>query len=261
MCDCVIVCVVCSASDFNGDDEAMEQDSMYERVPDTFRQKVTSFTQQIEAPKLPPMKSRARRPSDDPATVQHRASSVATLPSTGVPPSSPLMRSRLLSSPAVKTPPPPSYPAPAAPPPSFPAPNPPPVDNDDDDSNALYARPDLTSSSNRTMSSPHLRDKISEETRKKAATLPVKQSLSYGGPRSPVSLGPLPALPETAKVPLSKQPEKEEEVEVEDPAYDTTQPVSANPDYDRLETGGFRQNTCTHTHTHTQAHTHKHTSA
>ena len=241
MCNCVVGCVLCSAPVINGDDEGLEQDSMYERVPDTFRQKVTSFSQQAEAPKLPPINQRFRRPSDDPALVQHRASSIATLPSVAGPPSSPLMRARLLSSPSVKTPPPPSYPAPAAPPPSFPAPDPP--HEDDDDSNALYARPDLTSS-NRTMSSPHIRDKMkdkmsSEEARKKAATLPVKQSLSYGGPRSPVTLGPLPALPEIAKVPLSKQPEKEEEEEVEDPGYDTTQSVSANPDYDRLETGGF----------------------
>ena len=233
---CVVGCALCSVPVSNGDDEGLEQDSMYERVPDTFRKQVTSFSQQMEAPKLPPVRS--RRPSDDPATVQHRASSVATLPSTGAPPS-PLLRARLLSSPSVKNPPPPSYPAPAAPPPSYPAPNPP--DEYEDELNALYARPEPPTGG-RTMSSSYIQEKMSvDEARKKAATLPVKASLSYGGPRSPVSLGPLPALPETAaKVSLSKQPKKEEEEEVEDPRYDTTQSVSAvNPDYDCLETGRF----------------------
>ena len=265
-----------SAPVFNGDDdEGLEQDDMYEKVPDSFRQKVASFSQ-AEAPRLPPMNLRSRKPSDDITTVQQqqRSSSAATLPSGGLP-SSPLTqhRGRLQSSPSVKAP---SYPAPSVPPPAFRAPNPPPDTEDiEDDENALYARPEPTS--NRSMSTSLVREKVNlEEARKKASSLPVKAMLSHGGPRSPVILGPLPALPESTKVSSSNQP-KEDEEETEDPGYDTTQSVMVNPDYDHLEPGRLEQHAytvlhtpvcvhtahkCTHTHnTCTRAHTHAHTCA
>lgn len=209
----------------NGGEEGLEQDDMYEKVPDEFRQKVTSLSQQAEAPKLPPMHSRSRKPSDDPA-IQHRASSTATLPSANAP-SSPLMRSRLYSSPVIKSSTskaPPSFPAPAVPPPSIPAPNPPTEYDDDDDSNALYARPEPTNMQSRDKAVP-------EEARMKSVTLPLKGSLSYAGaPRSPVALGPLPEVPML----LSNQPEREEEEENE-PGYDTTESVKPHFDYDHLE--------------------------
>lgn len=149
------------------------------------------------------------------------------------------MRSRLYSSPAIKTPPPPSFPAPAAPPPSYPAPNPPAEYDDDDDSNALYARPEPTGGG-RAMSNPHpLQLSNLEEARKKSATMPVKASPSYGGPRSPAALGPLPELP---KVTSFEQPKKDEE-----PGYDTTESVTADLNYDHLASGRFIQ-TCIYTH-------------
>lgn len=226
-----------SAPAFNSDEEKLEQDNMYEQVPDQFRQKVTSFSQQAEAPKLPPMHSRSRKPSDDPFTMQQRASSAVTI-QPGIPPSSPLMRSRLYSSPAIKGPSPPTFPAPA-PPPSYPAPNPPAAnyedEEDDDESNALYARPEP-----RSMSNPPIIDKewkLNLETQKKSATLPVKATISYNAPRSPVS--PLPALPETPKVISTKKSKEEEEEEIEEPGYDRTKPVLANQNYDHLELGRF----------------------
>ena len=232
-------CVLCTCSEpaINESEDMLEQDDTYEQVPDTFRQKVASFSHQTEAPKLPPMNTRTRKPIDDPSHVQHRASSTATLPSS-VAPSSPLMRTRLFSTPAMKSPPgkappPPSFPAPAAPPPTYPAPNPPSEYDDDDDFNALYARPEPTSGS-RSMSIPQLRDKVNlEEGRKKAFTLPPKATLSHGGPpRSPAGLGPLPELPKTT----SEQPEQEEN---EEPGYDTTESVIAHQDYDHLGSGRF----------------------
>ena len=233
----------------NGDEDVLEQDDMYERVPDTFRQQITSFSHQAEAPKLPPMHTRSRKPSDDPITLQHRASSAATLPSS-LPPSSPQMRARLYSSPSAKSPP--SYTAPSIPPPPFPAPNPP---TDDDEDDALYDLPGLTT--NRTMSNPQLREKDwIGESQKKASTLPVKPMHSYGGP--PAVLGPLPRLPENpnsySKLQSLDQPEKKLR-ETEDPGYDTTQPVSNDPNYDRLEPSRFTMHTRTHTHT---QHTHTH---
>ena len=219
---------------------------MYEKVPDTFRKKVASLSQ-VEAPKLPPMNLRSRKQNDDITAVQQqRSSSAATLP-LGGPPSSPLVqyRGRLQSSPAIKPPPAPSFPAPSIPPPTFRAPSPPP-DNEDieDDENALYARPEPTGG--RSMSSSMVREKMNlEEARRKSSTLPVKVKHPLGGPRSPVTLGPLPALPESNKVSSSNQP-KEDEEETEDPGYDTTQSVMANPDYDRLEPGRFIRATCTH---------------
>ena len=231
-------CTVCICSEpaVNGSEDMLEQDDTYEQVPDTFRQKVASFSHQSEAPKLPPMHTRTRKPSDDPAHVQHRASSSATLPSV-VAPSSPLMRARLYSTPAIKsppgkTPPPPSFPAPAAPPPTYPAPNPPSEYDDDDDTNALYARPEPMGGS-RCMSSPQLRDKINLEERKKASTLPVKATLSHGGPRSPAGLGPLPELPKTS------DELGQEEQEDEEPGYDSTEAVMARQDHDHLESGRF----------------------
>lgn len=231
------MCILCSEPVVNSSEDGLEQDDTYEQVPDTFRQKVSSFSQQAEAPKLPPMNTRTRKPSDDPALIQHRASSSATLPSSVAPPS-PLMRARLFSTPAMKsppgkTPPPPSFPAPAAPPPTYPAPNPPSEYDDDDDCNALYARPEPTGG--RTVSYPQLKDNVNlEEARKKASTLPVKATLSYGGPRSPASLGPLPELPKTS----SEQPEQEEQEDVE-PGYDTTEAIKARQDYDHVESGRY----------------------
>lgn len=233
--------VFCSVPVINGGEDALEQDTMYEQVPDTFRQKVTSISQQTEAPELPPMHSRSRKPSDDHVALQNRSSSAATLPS-GPPPGSPKLRARLLSSPTVKTPPPfpaPAVPAPAVPPPSFPAPNPPAAGNDDD---PLYARPEVTSG--RTMSNPHLRDiqwKM-EDTHKKSATLPVKSTRSIGMPHSTAVLGPLPRVPEdsgsSSRLPLSKQSDKTVD-EVEEPGYDTTELISADPNYDRVGSSEF----------------------
>jgi len=220
------VCSLCSAPVINGDEDGLEQDNMYEKVPDSFRQKISSLPSQVEAPKLPPMHGRLRKPSDDPAIIQNRASS-ATLPSA-LPPSSPQMRSRLQSFPSIKTPPPPSFPAPAAPPPSFPAPNPPAEYDDDDNDDELYARPDT-----KALSSPRLQNRNwIKESRQRSVTLPVKASLSYGGPNS----APLCPLPELPKETTSKQLESQEE-EPEEPGYDRTKRDTTNRNYDHLKLG------------------------
>lgn len=207
---------------FPVNDDLLEQDDTYERVPDSFREKVASFTQSLTtAPQLPPMHLRTRKLNDDNLSPPAGARSSATLPIMGSPKLND-MRKRLLSSPSInsKTPPPPSFPAPSAPPPSFPAPKPPTEDEEDDE---LYARPELNPS-NRAISHPSGigQDRVvQEELRRRATTLPSNASLSHSA-----NLGPLPEVPH-ALVSMN--------MEEEEPGYDTTATVmSGNSKYDHL---------------------------
>ncbi|XP_065897760.1 uncharacterized protein [Dysidea avara] len=205
--------------DFPVDD--LEQDDTYERVPDTFREKVTSFTQSTTtAPQLPPMHLRTRKPIDGNLSPPAAARS-STLPIMTSPKLSE-MKKRLPSSPSVnsKAPPPPSFPAPLAPPPSFPAPKPPTDDEEEEDE--LYARPELNPS-NRAMSNPSGIGQdwvVQEEMRRRATTLPINATLSH-----PTNLGPLPEVPHVLA---------STGVEEEEPGYDTTAAVMSGPNYDHL---------------------------